>query len=159
LVAVPIGNLEDITLRALRILRSVSLIACEDTRTTRQLLKLLDLPAPRLVACHEHNEKGRAVDLIERLSQGEDVALVSDAGTPSVSDPGYRVVTQVIEAGYAVSPIPGPCAAIAALAASGLPTDRFRFIGFLSAKGGARRAQLDELREARETLIFYESPH
>jgi 16S rRNA (cytidine1402-2'-O)-methyltransferase len=159
LVAVPIGNLEDITLRALRILRSVSLIACEDTRTTRQLLKLLDIPAPRLIACHEHNERSRADDLIDHLERGEDVALVSDAGTPSVSDPGYRVVTRVIEAGYAVTPLPGPCAAIAALSASGLPTDRFRFIGFLSAKASARRAQLEALRDARETLIFYESPH
>ena len=159
LIAVPIGNLEDITLRAVRILKSVSAIACEDTRSTRQLLRLLEIPAPTLIACHEHNERSRALELIERLARGEDIALVSDAGTPSISDPGYPVVTQVIEAGYAVSPLPGPCAAITALSASGLPTNRFRFIGFLSSKSSARRAQLKELHEAQETLIFYESPH
>ena len=159
LIAVPIGNLEDITLRALRLLRTVSCIACEDTRSTRQLLKLLDIAPPHLLSCHEHNEKERAQDLIQRLAQGDDVALVSDAGTPSVSDPGYPVVRQVIEAGFAVSPIPGACAAISALCASGLPTNRFRFIGFLSAKGGSRRTQLKELVEAQDTLMFYESPH
>ena len=159
LIAVPIGNLEDITLRAVRILKSVSVIACEDTRSTRQLLGLLDITAPKLIACHEHNERARAAEVIKLLESGEDVALVSDAGTPSVSDPGYPVVTRVIEAGYAVSPLPGPCAAIAALSASGLPTHRFRFVGFLSAKSSSRRAQLLELREAQETLIFYESPH
>ena len=159
LIAVPIGNLEDITLRALRLLRSVSLIACEDTRTTRQLLKLLDVAPPRLISCHEHNERARAQEIISLLSGGEDVALLSDAGTPSVSDPGYPVVSEVIKAGYAVSPIPGACAAISALCASGLPTNRFRFIGFLSSKGSARRRQLTELSSARETLIFYESPH
>jgi 16S rRNA (cytidine1402-2'-O)-methyltransferase len=159
LIAVPIGNLEDITLRALRLLRTVPLVACEDTRTTRQLLKLLDVAPPRLISCHEHNERGRSVEVIEHLAKGLDVALVSDAGTPSVSDPGYPVVTKVIEAGYAVSSIPGPCAAISALCASGLPTHRFRFIGFLSAKAGSRRKQLTELVTAQETLIFYESPH
>lgn len=159
LIAVPIGNLEDITLRALRLLKSVSLVACEDTRSTRQLFKLLDLSPPRLISCHEHNERTRVQEIVESLARGEDVALVSDAGTPSVSDPGYPVVNEVIKAGYAVSPIPGPCAAISALCASGLPTNRFRFIGFLSAKGSARRRQLSELVSAQETLIFYESPH
>ena len=159
LIAVPIGNLEDITLRALRLLKSVSLIACEDTRSTRQLLKLLDITPPKLLSCHEHNERERAGEIIQLLDSGKDVALVSDAGTPSVSDPGYPVVKQVISAGYAVSPIPGACAAITALCASGLPTNRFRFIGFLSAKGGTRRTQLTELIEAQDTLIFYESPH
>ena len=159
LIAVPIGNLEDITLRAIRLLKSVELIACEDTRSTRQLLQLIDVPAPRLIACHDHNEARQAREVIEVLRQGRDVALVSDAGTPSVSDPGYPVVRQVIDAGLAVSPIPGACAAIAALSASGLPTDRFRFIGFLSARQGARQAQLKALSEATESLIFYESPH
>ena len=159
LIAVPIGNLEDITLRALRLLKSVSLVACEDTRTTRQLLKLLDITPPKLLSCHEHNERNRAQEVIELLEKGQDVALVSDAGTPSVSDPGYPVVKEVIAAGYAVSPIPGPCAAISALCASGLPTNRFRFIGFLSSKASTRRTQLTALIEAEETLIFYESPH
>lgn len=159
LIAVPIGNLEDITLRALRLLRSVSLIACEDTRTTRQLLKLLDVSPPKLISCHEHNEMARSREIIDLLESGKDVALVSDAGTPSVSDPGYRVVSQVIEANFAVSPIPGPCAAISALCASGLPTNRFRFVGFLSSKGSARRQQLADLSSAQETLVFYESPY
>ena len=137
----------------------MSLIACEDTRTTRQLLQLIGITPPQLIACHEHNEASRVASVIDTLSGGQDVALVSDAGTPLVSDPGYPIVRGVIDAGLAVSPLPGPCAAIVALTASGLPTDRFRFIGFLSSKQGPRRSQLAALKDAEETLIFYESPH
>ena len=158
-IGVPIGHLEDITLRAIRLLKSATLIACEDTRTTRQLLTLLEIPAPKLLACHEHNEAQQSAQLIRRLQEGEDVVLVSDAGTPNISDPGYRVINAVIDAGLTVSPIPGPCAAISALCASGLPTDRFRFIGFLPSKESGRRKALQALNEATETLIFYESPH
>jgi 16S rRNA (cytidine1402-2'-O)-methyltransferase len=158
-VAVPIGNLEDITLRALRVLRRADRIACEDTRETGKLLKLLDVAAPRLVSYHDHNAERRIPGLIEALEAGENVALVSDAGTPAVSDPGFKLVRAAIEAGVDVVPVPGACAAIAALCAAGLPTDRWRFVGFLSAKAGARRRELAALAGATETLIFYESPH
>lgn len=158
-VAVPIGNLEDITLRALRVLRTADRIACEDTRETGKLLKLLDVAAPRLVSYHDHNAERRIPGLIEALEAGENVALVSDAGTPAVSDPGFKLVRAAIEAGVDVVPVPGACAAIAALCAAGLPTDRWRFVGFLSAKAGARRRELAALAGAAETLIFYESPH
>lgn len=158
-VAVPIGNLEDVTLRALRILREADLIACEDTRRTGRLLELLGLPKRPLLSVHEHNETERIPALLRRLAAGEDVALVSDAGTPAISDPGYRVVRAAIDAGVRVVPVPGPSAAIAALSAAGLPTDRFRFVGFPPAKTGARARWLEELRGARETLVLYVSPH
>ncbi len=157
-VATPIGNLEDITLRALRILREVDLIACEDTRHTRKLLSHYGIAKP-LISYHEHNERERAAQLISKLESGIDIALVSDAGTPLVSDPGYRLVREAIERDIAVVPIPGPSALIAALAASGLATDEFLFAGFLPSKKSARRARLAELAAIKSTLIFYEAPH
>jgi 16S rRNA (cytidine1402-2'-O)-methyltransferase len=156
-VATPIGNLEDITLRALRILREVALIACEDTRRTRKLLTLHGITTPCL-SLFEHNERQRVPRMLARLRAGEDVALVSDAGTPTVSDPGYRLVRAVREAGLPVLPIPGPSAGIAALSVSGLPTDRFLFVGFLPSRADARRRALEELAPARESLVLYESP-
>jgi 16S rRNA (cytidine1402-2'-O)-methyltransferase len=158
LVATPIGNLEDITLRALRVLREADLIACEDTRQTQKLLQHYDIRKP-LVSYHEHNEAARTVEILAALERGESVALVSDAGTPLVSDPGYRLVTAAIERGFSVIPIPGPSAAVAALAASGLPSDEFRFIGFVPSKAGARRNALDSLAGETATVIAYESPH
>jgi 16S rRNA (cytidine1402-2'-O)-methyltransferase len=159
LVATPIGNLEDITLRALRILREeVAVVACEDTRQTQKLLQHFEIRKP-MIACHEHNENARAQDIVEILNRGEAVALVSDAGTPLISDPGYRVVAAALAAGIAVVPIPGASAALAALAASGLPTNEFRFIGFLPPKQIARRKVLASLAEESGTLIAYESPH
>ncbi len=159
LVSTPIGNLEDITLRALRILRDeVALIACEDTRQSQKLLEHYQIRKP-LLSYHEHNEVARTAEILAALERGASVALISDAGTPLVSDPGYRVVTAAIEKGYAVIPLPGASAALAALAASGLPTDEFRFIGFLPAKSGARQKLLDELAGETATIIAYESPH
>jgi 16S rRNA (cytidine1402-2'-O)-methyltransferase len=159
LIATPIGNLEDITLRALRILRDeVSLIACEDTRQTQKLLEHYEIRKP-LVSYHNHNEAARTPDLLERLSQGESVALVSDAGTPLVSDPGYRLVTAAIDKGFPVVPIPGASAALAALTASGLPVDQFRFIGFLPPKTTQRRKLFEELSADLGTIVAYESPH
>jgi 16S rRNA (cytidine1402-2'-O)-methyltransferase len=159
LVATPIGNLEDITLRALRILRDeVSAIACEDTRQTQKILRHFDIDKP-LLSYHEHNEESRAAEIVERLGEGKSVALVTDAGTPLISDPGYRVVAAAIAAGFPVVPLPGASAALAALAASGLPTDRFRFIGFLPPKSHARSQVLEELLNERSTVIAYESPH
>jgi 16S rRNA (cytidine1402-2'-O)-methyltransferase len=159
LVATPIGNLEDITLRALRILREeVAAIACEDTRQTQKLLDHYGI-RKRLVSYHDHNETSRAGELIEQMERGESIALVSDAGTPLVSDPGYRVVTAAIEKGILVVPIPGASAVLAGLAAAGLPTDEFRFIGFLPAKSGARRKALETLLDERGTVVAYESPH
>jgi 16S rRNA (cytidine1402-2'-O)-methyltransferase len=158
LVATPIGNLEDITHRALRILREADQIACEDTRHTRKLLDHYGISKP-LTSYHEHNEAARAQELVERLLAGASVALVSDAGMPLVSDPGYRVVAAAIAAGIAVIPIPGPSALVAALAASGLPTESFYFGGFLPAKSGQRVRALEALREHPSTLIFYEAPH
>jgi 16S rRNA (cytidine1402-2'-O)-methyltransferase len=159
LVATPIGNLEDITLRALRILREgAQIIACEDTRQTQKLLTHFDIRKP-LISYHEHNETAQTEHILRALSQGESVALVSDAGTPLVSDPGYRVVTAAISNGYRVIPIPGASAALAALGGSGLPTDTFRFVGFLPAKSGARRKALEALRADTSTVIAYESPH
>ena len=134
------------------------MIACEDTRHTQNLLEHYGIRKP-LLSCHEHNEAGRAAEIVERLQRGDSVALVSDAGTPLVSDPGYRVVTAAVEAGFAVVPIPGASAALAALAASGLPTDEFRFIGFLPSKSGARRKALEALRNEPATIVAYESPH
>ena len=158
LVATPIGNLEDITLRALRILKEVSLIACEDTRHTRKLLDHFGIRTPT-ISYHEHNEQTRAQELTARLLQGESIALVTDAGTPGISDPAYRVVVAAIQADIQVIPIPGATALIAGLIASGLPTDAFLFVGFLPAKRHARREKLEALRTVRETLVLYEAPH
>ncbi len=158
LVATPLGNLEDITLRALRILREVDLIACEDTRHTGKLLKHFEIGKP-LISFHEHNEAERARELVERAARGVSIAIVSDAGMPGISDPGYRVVQEAIEAGVAITPIPGPVALETALAASGLPTDAFRFGGFLPPKATQRRKVLEGLADESATLIFYEAPH
>lgn len=158
LVATPIGNLEDITYRAVRTLREVDLIACEDTRHTRHLLDHYEIARP-LVSYHEHNEQTRAEELVAKLLAGTNVALVSDAGMPLVSDPGYRVAAAAIRAGILVVPIPGPSAVITALAAAGLPTDAFYFGGFLPAKSGQRARALEALREQSATLVFYEAPH
>lgn len=157
-VATPIGNLEDISARALRILREVALIAAEDTRHSARLLQHFGIGTP-LAACHEHNERDEGGRFIGRLLAGEDVALVSDAGTPLISDPGYHLVRQARAAGVRVVPVPGACALVAALSAAGLPSDRFIFEGFLPARQAARRARLEHLREEPRTLIFYEAPH
>ena len=158
-MATPIGNLEDITLRALRILREeAASIACEDTRQTQKLLEHFQIRKP-LLSYHEHNEASRTEQIIGILERGESVALVSDAGTPLISDPGYRVVHEAVAQGYPVVPLPGASAVLAALAASGLPTDHFRFIGFLPPKAGARRKALQSLLAETATAIAYESPH
>jgi 16S rRNA (cytidine1402-2'-O)-methyltransferase len=157
-VATPIGNLEDISPRAVRILGEVDLIACEDTRHTRKLLDRYGIAKP-LVSYHEHNEQPRAAELLGDLQAGKNIALVSDAGTPLIADPGYRLVEQARERGVTVTPLPGPCALIAALSASGLPTDSFLFHGFLPPKQGQRRKLLVELKTLEATLIFYEAPH
>jgi 16S rRNA (cytidine1402-2'-O)-methyltransferase len=157
-VATPIGNLEDITYRAVRILKEVDWIACEDTRTTRRLLDHYGISRPTL-SYHEHNETGRAAELIARIQQGETGALVSDAGTPLLSDPGYRLVHAAAEAGVRVEALPGPSALRAARVVSGLPTDRFLFAGFLPAKQGQRRHVLESVAEEAATLVFYEAPH
>lgn len=158
LVATPIGNLEDITLRALRILKECDLIACEDTRHTSKLLNHFGIDKP-LLSYHEHNEAQRATKLAKLALAGQVVAIVSDAGMPGISDPGYRVVREAIEAGIVVTPIPGAVAAEAALAASGLPTDAFRFGGFLPSKSVKRRKALEAQAADAATLIFYEAPH
>jgi 16S rRNA (cytidine1402-2'-O)-methyltransferase len=158
LVATPIGNLEDITLRALRVLRQADLIACEDTRQTRNLLDHYGISRP-LVSYHEHNERRRAKELLARLESGASVALVSDAGTPLISDPGYRLVEAARAAGIAVVPVPGPSAVVAALTASGLPADAFYFAGFLPARRSERLRRLASLCKERATLVFYEAPH
>ena len=157
-VATPIGNLDDISARALNILRSVALIAAEDTRHSARLLQHFGIDTP-LAACHEHNERDQGGRFIARLQAGEDVALISDAGTPLISDPGYHLVRQARAAGVPVVPVPGPCALIAALSAAGLPSDRFIFEGFLPAKAAGRRARLEQVKEEPRTLIFYEAPH
>lgn len=157
IVATPIGHVDDITIRAVNVLNRVALIAAEDTRTTARLLAHHRIGAP-LVSCHEHNEEERIVDLVGRLAAGEDVALVSDAGTPTVSDPGFRLVRMAVEKGISVIPIPGPSAAVTALSASGLPTDSFVFVGFLPRKRGKRTEALEGLKTQPRTLIFYESP-
>ncbi len=158
LVSTPIGNLEDLTVRARRLLAEVQLIAAEDTRHTQQLLARYDIHTP-LTSYHDHNKEEKAPVLIERLRQGQSMALVSDAGTPTISDPGYYLINGCIAAGITVSPVPGPSASLAALAASGLPTDAFLFAGFLPRKSGARQRRLEQLAPLRETLIFFESPH
>ncbi|MDQ2712203.1 MAG: 16S rRNA (cytidine(1402)-2'-O)-methyltransferase, partial [Acidobacteriota bacterium] len=159
LVATPIGNLEDITLRALRVLREeVSAIACEDTRQTQKLLTHYTIRKP-LISYHEHNEASRTEDLMRMLRAGEPVALVSDAGTPLVSDPGYRLVKAAADEGIRIVPIPGASAALAALTGSGLPTDAFFFAGFLPSRGAALRKRLESLADESVTLVAYESPH
>jgi len=158
LVATPIGNLSDITHRALQVLRDIDLIACEDTRHTQKLLNHYGITT-KTVSYHEHNEQQRAVQLIDQLKQGTSIAVVSDAGTPAISDPGFRLVRAAIENEVPVVPVPGPSALISALIAAGLPTDEFFFAGFLPAKSNARRARLSELQTVPGTLIFYEAPH
>lgn len=157
-VATPIGNLEDISARALRVLAEVSLIAAEDTRHSARLLQHFGIGTP-LAACHEHNERDQGGRFLSRLLAGEDVALISDAGTPLISDPGYHLVRQARASGVRVVPLPGACALIAALSAAGLPSDRFVFEGFLPAKTAGRRSRLEQLKEEPRTLIFYEAPH
>ncbi|MGE8416217.1 MAG: 16S rRNA (cytidine(1402)-2'-O)-methyltransferase [Pseudomonas sp.] len=157
-VATPIGNLDDISARALKLLREVSLIAAEDTRHSQRLMQHFGISTP-LAACHEHNERDEGSRFIARLLAGDDVALISDAGTPLISDPGYHLVRQARAAGINVVPVPGACALIAALSAAGLPSDRFIFEGFLPAKATGRRARLEQVREEPRTLIFYEAPH
>jgi 16S rRNA (cytidine1402-2'-O)-methyltransferase len=156
-VATPIGNLEDITLRALRVLREVDVVAAEDTRHTRVLLEQHGIHT-RLVAYHDHVESERAGELVRRACAGESIALVSDAGTPLIADPGYRLLRAAAEAGLRIVPVPGPSAPIALLSCAGLPTDRFTFVGFLPARRSARRRALSELGERPETLLFLESP-
>jgi len=157
-VATPIGNLADMVPRAVTILQSVALIAAEDTRHSRRLLDHFDIRT-RCVAYHDHSGPGELAMLLGELQAGRSVALISDAGTPLVSDPGYRLVDAALNAGIAVVPVPGACAAIAALSAAGLPTDRFVFEGFLPAKTGARQQRLEALRGESRTLVFYEAPH
>jgi len=158
LVATPIGNLEDITLRALRVLKEVDLIACEDTRQTQKLLSHYGIQT-RTVSYHEHNEMTKAAELVVDLESGAKIALVTDAGMPGISDPGFRLIALAIRHRVPVVPIPGASAFLAALVASGLPTDSFRFSGFLPAKSGQRRKLLESVRESERTQVFYEAPH
>jgi 16S rRNA (cytidine1402-2'-O)-methyltransferase len=158
LVATPIGNLEDITLRAIRVLKEADLIACEDTRQTQKLLQHFSIHK-EMVSYHSHNELTRAPELVIQLEQGAQVALVSDAGTPVVSDPGHRLVVLSLRHHIPVVPIPGPSAFVAALAASGLPSDEFLFVGFLPPRSGARRKKLDALKDEPRALVLYEAPH
>jgi len=157
-VATPIGNLEDITLRALRILKEVDLVACEDTRHTAKLFQHYGIPTPR-ESYHEHNEAEKTPRLLELLREGKNIALVSDAGTPLVSDPGYRLVSACRQMSVPVVPVPGASAAVAALSASGLPTDAWLFAGYPPARAAARRAWLERLAPLEATLVFYEAPH
>ena len=156
-VATPIGNLEDLTLRAVRVLREVALIACEDTRRTARLLQAHQISTPT-TSFFEHNERWKGDRILRALGEGRDVALVSDAGTPGISDPGFRLVREARAEGLAVVPVPGASAAVAALSVSGLPTDRFLFVGFLPARTHARRQALEGLAPQRETLVVYEAP-
>ena len=157
-VATPIGNLEDITLRALRILKEVDLIACEDTRHSQKLLNHYGITT-RSISYHEHNEASRAEELVQQLKKGLRIALVTDAGMPGISDPGYRVIAQAVENEIPVIPIPGASAFVAALAASGLPTGSFEFRGFLPPKHGQRRQVLETIKTSQQTQVFYEAPH
>ena len=157
-VATPIGHLDDMSYRAIDVLKSVSLIAAEDTRTSAQLMKHFNISTP-LTACHEHNESNKIDILIQKLLNGEDMALISDAGTPLISDPGFKLVRAAQANGIRVIPVPGACAAIAALSAVGLPSDRFSFQGFLASKQSQRLQQLEKLKDETQTLIFYEAPH
>ncbi|MGZ4963721.1 MAG: 16S rRNA (cytidine(1402)-2'-O)-methyltransferase [Limisphaerales bacterium] len=158
LVATPIGNLEDMTLRAIRVLKECDIVAAEDTRRTGQLLKHFEISKP-LLSYFQFNEAKRSEEILQRLRRGEKVALVTDAGTPGISDPGERVVKAAIAAGFKVEPIPGPCALVAGLTASGLPCDEFHFVGFLPHKSGQRRNLLEKLKMIPGTLVFYESPY
>jgi 16S rRNA (cytidine1402-2'-O)-methyltransferase len=158
LVATPIGNLEDITLRAVRLLKEVDLIACEDTRQTQKLLNHYGITT-RTISYHQHNEMTRAAELIKEMQEGASIALVSDAGMPGISDPGFRLISLAIRHHLPVVPIPGAAAFLAALVASGLPTDSFRFSGFLPAKRGERRAALEAIKTSPRTQVFYEAPH
>jgi 16S rRNA (cytidine1402-2'-O)-methyltransferase len=158
IVATPIGNLDDLSERARQVLASADLVAAEDTRHSGRLLQHLGISRP-MMALHDHNERGRVERVLGVLGQGQKVALISDAGTPLISDPGYVVVREARAAGYRVTPVPGPCALIAGLSAAGLPTDRFLFAGFLPAKRSGRQAALEQLRKEPATLVFYESPH
>ncbi len=158
LVATPIGNLEDITLRALRTLKECDLVAAEDTRHTGQLLKHFGIAKP-MVSYFQFNEARRSEEIIERLRRGEKIALVTDAGSPGISDPGQRVAQAALTAGFRVEAVPGPCALVAAITASGLPTDEFHFIGFLPHKSGQRRKRLEALKNLAGTLVLYESPY
>ena len=157
-VATPIGNLEDMTFRAVRMLKEVALIACEDTRQTRKLTEHFGIPT-RLTSYHEHNERDRTAELLALLAAGDSIALVSDAGTPLISDPGFRLVEAAIAAGITVTPIPGATAALAALSAAGLDSASFRFAGFLPPKLNARRKAIEAWQDAPETVILYEAPH
>jgi 16S rRNA (cytidine1402-2'-O)-methyltransferase len=158
LVATPIGNLEDITLRALRVLKQADVIACEDTRQTQKLLNHYGITT-RTTSYHEHNEMTRSAELVLELEQGARIALVTDAGMPGISDPGFRLISLAIRHHIPVVPIPGASAFLSALVASGLPTDSFRFSGFLPAKRGQRRQMIESIREAARTQVFYEAPH
>ena len=158
IVATPIGNLQDVSARAVETLKSVDVIACEDTRQTGKLLAHYGISKP-LTSLHDHNERARTPQLIEQLTSGQSVALVSDGGTPLVSDPGWHFVRKAIDAGIAVSWIPGPSALIGALVLSGLPTERFIFEGFLHATAGRKRARLEALKDEERTVVIYESPH
>lgn len=158
IVATPIGNLEDITYRAVRLLGEVDLIAAEDTRHSRKLLNHYGITTP-LISCHEHNEQQRLADLLEQLRAGRQMALISDAGTPCIADPGYRLVRACAGAGLRVVPVPGPSALMAALSSAGLPTDRFAFEGYLPPRSQARRALLKTLRDEPRTLVVHETPH
>ncbi|MDH3915013.1 MAG: 16S rRNA (cytidine(1402)-2'-O)-methyltransferase, partial [Chromatiales bacterium] len=156
IVATPIGNLDDISARAVKVLSEVDTVLCEDTRHSGRLLAALGIRS-RTLSMHEHNEEARAGEVIDGLRAGRDYALISDAGTPLISDPGYRLVNSAAAAGLRVSPVPGACAAVAALSVSGLPTDRFCFLGFLPARKAARRKRLEDLTTETGTLVFYES--
>jgi 16S rRNA (cytidine1402-2'-O)-methyltransferase len=158
IIGTPIGNLEDLTLRALRILKEVDLIACEDTRQTQKLLTRYAIPTPT-ISYHEHNEIARSAELVGQMQLGMSVALVTDAGMPGISDPGYRLISRAIENRLPIVPVPGPSAFLAALVGSGLPADSFCFRGFLPAKPGERRTLLEEVRNSSATVIFYEAPH
>lgn len=158
IVATPIGNLDDLSSRAIAVLSKASLVAAEDTRHSGRMLKALGVET-RMMALHDHNERDRAERVLQKLEEGSDVALISDAGTPLISDPGFILVREARRRGLRVSPVPGPCAIVAALCAAGLPTDRFAFEGFLPSKKGARVAMLERLSSEAATLVFYESPH
>ncbi|MEM9487387.1 MAG: 16S rRNA (cytidine(1402)-2'-O)-methyltransferase, partial [Cyanobacteria bacterium P01_F01_bin.116] len=158
LVATPIGNLEDITFRAVRILKEADLIAAEDTRHTGKLLHHFQIETPQ-ISYHEHNAQTRIPQLLEKLQAGQTIALVSDAGMPGISDPGYELVCACAEAAIVISPIPGPAAVVSAVAASGLPSERFTFEGFLPVKGKARTQRLEQLTTELRTIVLYESPH
>ncbi|RSO35386.1 16S rRNA (cytidine(1402)-2'-O)-methyltransferase [Acinetobacter lactucae] len=157
-VATPIGHLDDMTFRAIDILKSVSIVAAEDTRQSAQLFKHYNI-STQLTACHDHNESNKIEQLVQKLLAGDNVALISDAGTPLISDPGFKLVRAAQEHGIKVVPVPGACAAIAALSAVGLPSDRFSFEGFLPSKASQRISQLEKLKNETQTLIFYEAPH